>query len=1020
MCTSGTGPYDENVTLDGPYTLESKTGHAADVTIDGQVELDSDNDTVQNLTVTNPDGGFGILINGVNSANVLNNVVSNIGTGSATGNVWAIYYQSHSTGDTSNITIQGNTVSNVGSDSNGTNGGIGIGDTSGAGTINTVSITGNTISGVTAASGKGVYGILVNHGANAGGSVSAPSITNNTVSDLNSGGWATGIGLEGPTPGATVKGNMVSEVSSSVGALTNVGTGLTLQQNGGVATVHINDNSFDYKTMDYLVQNGMPGTTVDATNNYWGTALYSAIAGKMLNANASGLPIFGIVNFEPYYVDSGKTKLSNVMVNDVYVNPGYTDGGTDDNHIFGYDAFSNIQDAVDAPALKDGGTVHVASGTYNTVSVDRPLTLTGVSTAFTLNGDAINIDNSVPQIGTTTLSADNITMNGFWFKGNTTDTLVTVVSSTTLSGDVIKNSLFAAGDTDVSATDAGNLDIENDAFSLPGAGDPQAVSIAGDCSGTTIKNNYFGGPSINNPDIAFSCSSSSNVTVSGNTDDADSRGDTFASLGGIANGLSVTNNTTSGLFKSALIFTGGLTGSATVSGNKLLGTNVGSAIAVKGTNSGTFTLTGNTLTSYADGISIDSGALTGAMNANGNTISGNSTFGIDNSSGITVNAEKNWWGDKTGPYNTPLNPLGTGNAVSANVDFSPFCTDEACDAFGSIDPIASIAVVANPTTLDTGNYSTVTVTGKDASGYPVVNDTSTQIHFSADHGASLGALYVPFGMDGTATTTVTNSVAGVVNVGAEVVSASPAVTGSTQVTFNQGPIVDTTPPTISNIQAVSIGPSTATITWTTDEPATSQVEYGLTSGYGTLSSLDSTLATTHSVTLSGLASSTEYHFRVASADATGNLASSTDNTFMTAVDNTSAGLAVTGIDATKTFATPDGSFDDGWQWVFHVTVPENETNLQMKFDDFTGLSTTTIPAANDIRFYSAQSTNATASTSAIVIAGANAYSSTMTLNPSADLSASAAGRQINITVDVAVPAGTSGGAYSTSYGINTF
>jgi len=94
---------------------------------------------------------------------------------------------------------------------------------------------------------------------------------------------------------------------------------------------------------------------------------------------------------------------------------------------------------------------------------------------------------------------------------------------------------------------------------------------------------------------------------------------------------------------------------------------------------------------------------------------------------------------------------------------------------------------------------------------------------------------------------------------------------------------DTTPPVISNIQATSITANGATISWTTNEPSTTQVEYGPTTSYGSSTTLDSTLVTSHSQPLTGLTSGTTYHFRVKSADASSNLAVSGDNTFNTPI-----------------------------------------------------------------------------------------------------------------------------------------
>ena len=83
-------------------------------------------------------------------------------------------------------------------------------------------------------------------------------------------------------------------------------------------------------------------------------------------------------------------------------------------------------------------------------------------------------------------------------------------------------------------------------------------------------------------------------------------------------------------------------------------------------------------------------------------------------------------------------------------------------------------------------------------------------------------------------------------------------------------VLDTTAPSISAIAATVVTSSSVTITWTTNEPSTSQVDYGPTTSYGSTTPLDSTLVTAHSVTLIGLTSNATYNFRVHSSDALGN------------------------------------------------------------------------------------------------------------------------------------------------------
>ena len=83
-----------------------------------------------------------------------------------------------------------------------------------------------------------------------------------------------------------------------------------------------------------------------------------------------------------------------------------------------------------------------------------------------------------------------------------------------------------------------------------------------------------------------------------------------------------------------------------------------------------------------------------------------------------------------------------------------------------------------------------------------------------------------------------------------------------------------TSPAISDVQATDIKIGSATITWTTDVPATSVVNYGDTIELG-LTAADSNPVTSHSIALSGLSQHTTYYYEVRSADGEGNTA--TDN-----------------------------------------------------------------------------------------------------------------------------------------------
>ena len=95
--------------------------------------------------------------------------------------------------------------------------------------------------------------------------------------------------------------------------------------------------------------------------------------------------------------------------------------------------------------------------------------------------------------------------------------------------------------------------------------------------------------------------------------------------------------------------------------------------------------------------------------------------------------------------------------------------------------------------------------------------------------------------------------------------------------------LDTTAPVLSAISASAITAAGATIVWTTNEASDSQVDYGTTTAYGSVSPLNGSLVTAHSVIVGALAANTTYHFRVRSKDSAGNIAVSGNFTFTTLV-----------------------------------------------------------------------------------------------------------------------------------------
>jgi glucose/arabinose dehydrogenase len=224
-------------------------------------------------------------------------------------------------------------------------------------------------------------------------------------------------------------------------------------------------------------------------------------------------------------------------------------------------------------------------------------------------------------------------------------------------------------------------------------------------------------------------------------------------------------------------------------------------------------------------------------------------------------------------------------------------------------PTASMTAPAGGTTVS-GTVVNVAATAADDVG--VVG-----VQFLLD-GAPLGSVdtSVPYAITWNSTT-ATN---GTHTLGARATDAAGNVGNATAVTVTVSN-VDSTAPTISAVAASNVTTSGATVTWTTNEPSTSRVDYGTTTAYGSSTPTDNSLVTGHSRTLTGLAPSTLYHYRVVSRDASGNEALSADATFTTAgpgartligqsaigtnVDSNPAGMA----EAFQSTATGTGTAD---------------------------------------------------------------------------------------------------------------
>src|SRR5713226_4062894 len=90
------------------------------------------------------------------------------------------------------------------------------------------------------------------------------------------------------------------------------------------------------------------------------------------------------------------------------------------------------------------------------------------------------------------------------------------------------------------------------------------------------------------------------------------------------------------------------------------------------------------------------------------------------------------------------------------------------------------------------------------------------------------------------------------------------------------------PLSLSNPAPGSVSSTWAMVDWTTNVPATSQVEFGTTTNYGLNTAFDPTLVNNHAQALTARAAATTYHYRVHSKDSAGIEAVSGDFALTTA------------------------------------------------------------------------------------------------------------------------------------------
>ncbi|HZE80756.1 MAG TPA: Ig-like domain-containing protein, partial [Candidatus Polarisedimenticolia bacterium] len=206
--------------------------------------------------------------------------------------------------------------------------------------------------------------------------------------------------------------------------------------------------------------------------------------------------------------------------------------------------------------------------------------------------------------------------------------------------------------------------------------------------------------------------------------------------------------------------------------------------------------------------------------------------------------------------------------------------------------------------------------------------------------------------------------------------------------------------------------------WSTSLAASSAVDYGTTATYGSSTTTNTSMVTSHQVAVTGLSAGTLYHFRVRSKDAANTSASSPDMTFATAGDTTPPTVSVT---APATNATISGVTTASANATDNVGV----TSVQFKVDSAnTGAAITAAPynyslnttaLSNGNHILTAVASDAAGNTTTSAGVAVKVSNIADTTPPTVSITAPASGATVSGTVSVTANASDNVGVASVQF-----
>ena len=349
--------------------------------------------------------------------------------------------------------------------------------------------------------------------------------------------------------------------------------------------------------------------------------------------------------------------------------------------------YSSIQDGIDA--AEAGDIVDVAAGMYEeSVTIDvTGLTLQGPN-AGTAGNDPARDDEAIVdgQFKIATGGIHGVTIDGFSFESDETAGIVRTPNDPVHDFAVVNNRFIDIKTEAVHTSGASGPDYQNWEISgnaVFGIQETKAVFFIHHVDGGMIANNFIDGRFDEGGDY-----------------DVRSRG---IQLDGV-NDVLVENNTVENVGDQGIQVAGvvAVASNVTITGNTVTQTGQDrgrGGVRLYHENLENIEVTGNTLESNALAIEVrdSSGAANDWVNLvfEENIISGN-TFGVDNPNSGVLDAALNWWGHSSGPGGEGP---GEGDAISENVAFDPWYSDDGLTTLATEQPILNLTAGTSHDTI---------------------------------------------------------------------------------------------------------------------------------------------------------------------------------------------------------------------------------------------------------------------------------------------------------------------------------